>query len=82
MRVILNLNFQPLGGPSSCFLGCVVLLPVDFGNLRLRRETAYLIGAVLVNPNVGKSFLALFFHLRTRLGGLLCLWAVDASILI
>ena len=82
MRVILNLNFQPLGSPSPCFLGCVLLFPGDFGNLRLRRETVYLVSAVLVNSNVGKSFLALFFHLRTGLGGLLGLWAVDDSILI
>jgi hypothetical protein len=82
LRVILNLNFQPLGSPSPCFLGCVLLFPGDFGNLRLRRETVYLVSAVLVNSNVGKSFLALFFHLRTGLGGLLGLWAVDDSILI
>ena len=79
LGVFLNLNFQPLGSCSYWFLEKVVLLPVDFGNLCLRRETT-LVSTLLVNPNVGKRFLALLFRLRTGLGSLLGLRPLDASI--
>lgn len=59
----------------------VILLPVNFGDLRLRRE-ATLVSTLLVNSNVGESFLALLFDLWTGLGGLLGLSAFVASILI
>ena len=61
----------------------VLFLPVDFGDLRLRRETAPIRTVLLVNPNVGKGFLALLLNFRTGLGSLRGLSAaVDALYLI